>query len=97
MRLASILRRLAPALLSLVPMLASARVGEVLFVYGSARVETSSGLQSELQKGSALEEGDRVVTGSNGRLQIRMDDGGLIVLRPLSELVIEQFHYPAVS
>jgi len=97
MRLASILCRLAPALLALVPMLASARVGEVLFAYGSARVETASGLQSELQKGSALEEGDRVVTGSNGRLQIRMDDGGLIVLRPLSELVIEQFQYPAAS
>lgn len=94
MRLPSLLGRLAPALLSLVPALAWARVGEVLFVYGSARVESAAHGPAELLKGSALDEGDRVITGSNGRLQIRMDDGGLIVLRPLSELVIEQFHYP---
>ena len=79
------------------PALAWARVGEVLFVYGNAHAEPSAGGEKELQKGTALDEGDRVVTGSNGRLQIRMDDGGLVVLRPLSELVIEQYSYPAAA
>ena len=96
MRLSAIFGRLASTLLLLVPVLASARVGEVLFVYGNAWVESAAG-RSVLAKGSALEEGDRIVTASNGRLQVRMDDGGLIVLRPLSELVIEQFRYPAAD
>jgi hypothetical protein len=97
MRPSAILGRIAPLLLLLVPALGSARVGEVLFVYGNAWVESAGGGRSPLVKGGALEEGDRLVTGSNGRLQVRMDDGGLLVLRPLSELVIEQFRYPAAD
>jgi hypothetical protein len=85
------LRRLVPALALFLPLLASARAGEVLFVYGTTHVQLRDGQAMELRKGTVLEEGDRVVTGSNGRLQIRMDDGGLVVLRPQSELVIEAF------
>jgi hypothetical protein len=92
------LLRILTALALLFPLLASARVGEVLFVYGSAHAVLPDGRRIELVKGTALDEGARLVTGATGRLQFRMDDGGLIVLRPLSELVIEQFDYaPAAA
>jgi hypothetical protein len=97
MRLPAILGRCVALLTLLSPALACARVGEVLFVYGSAWAQSAGGAQAELRKGAAVEEGDRVTTGSNGRLQIRMDDGALVILRPSSELVIEQYRYSAAA
>lgn len=93
MRLPGILGRCVALLTLLAPALACARVGQVLFVYGSAWSQSAASAPIELRKGAAVAEGDRITTGSNGRLQIRMDDGALVILRPSSELVIEQYRY----
>ncbi len=70
-----------------------AEAGRVLFVFGNAAVEYTDGSTTNATKGLAVESGDRVVTSVNGRVQIRMADGGLIALRPNSEFLIESFSY----
>ena len=74
---------------------ALADAGQVVFVFGAGTVYHANGSDQPVSVGLKLEQGDRVVTEVNGRLQIRMADGGLIALRPSSEFVIEAFQYTA--
>ncbi len=74
--------------------IAHAEAGKVMFVYGKAYVVSVDGTRAPLNKGSTVESGDTVVTSANGRVQLRMDDGGLLALRPQTEFVIEEFNYP---
>ncbi|MFK8015341.1 MAG: FecR domain-containing protein [Gammaproteobacteria bacterium] len=67
--------------------------GNAIFVFGKADVVAADGSRRALTRGGELSEGDRVLTGANGRVQIRMSDGGLIALRPATEFLIEAFHY----
>lgn len=84
------------ALLVAMPLgLAHADAGKVLFVYGKAFVVSPDGKRSALEKGVAVDSGDRIVTTANGRVQLRMEDGGLLALRPKTEFVIEEFNFPA--
>ncbi len=76
---------------------AHADAGQVLFVYGKAYVVSADGSRAALEKGSAVQSGDTIVTSANGRVQLRMDDGGLLALRPQTEFVIEQFNFPAAG
>ncbi len=71
--------------------------GSAIFVFGKATVVSSNGAVRTLTKGGAVDEGDRIVTGANGRVQIRLRDGGLIALRPATEFEIEAFHYAVDS
>lgn len=72
---------------------ADGTAGSAIFVFGKAKVVASNGSVRSLAKGGAVDEGDRIVTGANGRVQIRLRDGGLIALRPATEFQIEAFHY----
>ncbi|NND65661.1 MAG: iron dicitrate transport regulator FecR, partial [Gammaproteobacteria bacterium] len=56
--------------------------GNFLFVYGQVHVQNSDGERVVVQKGDAVASGDLVITSASGRAQIRMDDGGLLALRP---------------
>ncbi|MEL6239453.1 MAG: hypothetical protein AAFQ90_12795, partial [Pseudomonadota bacterium] len=76
---------------------AQSAAGEAIFVFGKAEVIASNGAVRVLEKGGYLDEGDRIVTGASGRVQLRLADGGLIALRPASEFIIEAFHYDAAS
>ncbi|MDH3589750.1 MAG: FecR family protein, partial [Gammaproteobacteria bacterium] len=76
---------------------AHADAGQVLFVYGKAYVESADGSRTALTKGSTVQSGDTIVTSANGRVQMRMDDGGLLALRPQTEFVIEEFSFPAAT
>jgi len=91
--------KLASVLLTLILGVASgaalADAGQVVFVFGEGTVYHASGTEVPVSVGLKLEQGDRVVTEVNGRLQIRMADGGLIALRPGSEFVIEAFQFTA--
>lgn len=82
------------ALMSLGALAATSVAGNAIFVFGKAQVIAADGSARALNKGSELFEGDRIVTGVNGRVQIRMGDGGLLALRPATEFLIEAFHYP---
>ena len=44
-----------------------------------------------LAKGTGVESGDTLVTGTNGRAQVRFSDGGLVALQPSSRLAITEY------
>ncbi|NND59320.1 MAG: FecR domain-containing protein [Gammaproteobacteria bacterium] len=75
--------------------LAHADAGKVMFVYGKAFVMSADGNRAALTKGSTVQSGDTIVTSANGRVQLRMEDGGLLALKPQTEFVIEEFNFPA--
>ena len=95
--MSKILTRLATLGLLLVASTSMAQTpaGTAIFVFGKAEVTADNGAVRSLEKGGSLDEGDRIVTGASGRVQIRLADGGLIALRPASEFLIEAFHYGA--
>ncbi|MDH3768576.1 MAG: FecR domain-containing protein, partial [Gammaproteobacteria bacterium] len=76
---------------------AHADAGQALFVYGKAYVVSPDGSRTALRKGSTVQSGDTIVTSANGRVQMRMDDGGLLALRPQTEFVIEEFNFPSAA
>ena len=70
-----------------------ADAGSVLFVYGGAHRVTSEGERIKLVQGAPVETGDVILTSINGRVQLRLEDGGLIALKPNTEFEIESFVY----
>lgn len=74
---------------------AAANVGTVAFVFGSAHMEQTPDRQ--LVKKNPVDNGDTVVTGDTGRVQLRMIDGGKIAIRPDSEFRIENYAVTAAA
>ncbi len=74
---------------------AFAQAGKAIFVYGKVYVASADGDRRALKQGGVVDEGDTVITASNGRTQLQMADGGLLALRPGTEFVIEAFQMPA--
>lgn len=89
-------RRIARALLALGFFLtansAMAEAGRVMFVSGKASL--IRGAEIPIAKGTAVETGDKIVTGADGRVQLLMADGDRIALRPSSEFTIDEFSGP---
>jgi hypothetical protein len=66
--------------------------GKVLFVVGQVEAQNLGQIRS-LTKGDPVRVGDTLKSSKGASLQLRMEDGGTIVLRPESQLVIEAFVY----
>lgn len=66
--------------------------GKVLFIVGQVEAQNFGKIRS-LTKGSSVRVGDTLKSGSGATMQVRMEDGGTIVLRPESQLTIESFVY----
>lgn len=88
-------RGLLLAALLMLPMAVWAEAGKVMFVFGQAWVVGEAGVEQTVSQGMAFESGDTFRTASNGRVQLRMADGGLIALKPSTEFHIELFAYTA--
>ncbi len=67
--------------------------GRVLFVKGSAQLERSGRVQP-LTRSITVESGDVLITGADGRVQLLMDDGDRMALRPNTRLRIDEFTAP---
>jgi len=67
--------------------------GNVQFVHGSAQLINSVGQAHGLQKGDVIHESDTVTTAPDASVQIKMRDGGYIVIRPDSRLKFDSFIY----
>jgi hypothetical protein len=65
--------------------------GHAQFVNGSVQVINSAGQAHPLQKGDAVHESDTVITAKGASAQIKMRDGGYIVVRPDSQLKFDSF------
>lgn len=66
-------------------------VGEVTTVIGSANFRQAPGEGAQLKRGSPVRAGDRIETGIGGHVHIRFIDGGLVSIRPMSSLHIQEY------
>ncbi len=89
------LARLTQLLLSLVlilPLAALASAGKVVIAQGEVYALDANNEQRTLARRSDVDEGDTLVTGADGRLQIRFNDNAVLALSPDSRLRISEYH-----
>ena len=72
---------------------AQASVGRVLFKYGNVTVDSVNARL--LRQGATVDEGDVIVTGPKGYVQLLLDDGTKVAIRPNSSFEIEALEMPA--
>src|SRR5690554_2288194 len=85
---------LVMGLLSLMlPAQAATEAALVLFSHGNVVLTNNSG-SYPLEKGAAVSAGDTVITGDDGRVQLRFTDGGLVSLMPNSRFAVEEYSQP---
>ncbi|MCP4042799.1 MAG: FecR domain-containing protein [Gammaproteobacteria bacterium] len=70
-----------------------AKAGKFYFVYGIVKVESADGQTRIARKGDGVEQGDTIHTGSRGSAQVFLQDGGLLAVRPNTNLRITEFRY----
>lgn len=68
----------------------------VLFSHGNVVLTNNAG-SYPLEKGAAVSAGDTVITGEDGRVQMRFGDGGLVSLMPNSQFAVEEYSQPTAS
>ena len=92
-----IFRRMAGFLLVLgfvLPSGAQASVAGVFqFGAGEVQVLSASGASKAARKGTPLSVGDTVVSGRAATAQVKMGDGAIVVVQPLSRVSVLEFHY----
>lgn len=66
--------------------------GRVSFVSGTVTASLPDGSSRQLQKGDAINGGDRISTRA-GRLQIRFSDGGFVSLQPNTVFGVDEYLY----
>lgn len=72
-----------------------AAAGAVEFATGDAKV-SRNGSDVRVAKDSLVESGDVLITGTDGRMRVRMQNGEQIALHPNTRFVIDQYT-PAIS
>ncbi len=70
-----------------------ANIGTVQFSAGDVKIRDKAGVMREAKKGDLLNEGDTVLTGSGASTQLKMSDGGILAVRPQTELRIDQYKF----
>lgn len=88
---------LAQAPVSSAPGARTDRAGEVVFVAGSVSRTGGAGSSVLVEKGQSLREGDRIQTQVDGYVYVRMADGGLLVVRPSSELHVDRWQFDPLN
>jgi len=79
------------ALSAVYPLQAHALAGIAQFTAGEVNVRQTDGRTIALAKGSNIDSGQAIVTGGNGRAQVKFTDGGLISLQPNTEFKIANY------
>ncbi len=69
----------------------AAEAGRFQFVIGEIKVVSASGAERIPVKGEAFNSGETIVTGASGTAQIRMSDGGLVAVRPDTQMKLDQY------
>ena len=65
-------------------------VGEITTVIGQSQL-LSAGHQQAALRGQPVRAGDRIETAAGGHVHVRFIDGGLVSVRPMSRLLIEDY------
>lgn len=69
----------------------AAEAGKFQFVIGDIKVVSASGAERTPVKGEAFNAGETIITGASGSAQIRMTDGGLVAVRPDTQMKLDQY------
>jgi hypothetical protein len=70
-----------------------AQAGSVIFVSGDAQIVGADGKTRNAAKGDIVNEGDTLVTGKAGALQMRMADDGFVAMRPDTRMTLQNFNW----
>lgn len=62
---------------------------------GDTRLMRPSALLTPLRAGEPIREGDRVMTGRDGHVELRFVDGATVVIRPATEFVVDEYRFDA--
>ena len=84
-------RCLVLALAGAAPAAVLAKSGEFTFVVGDVTLVKSGGQRTKPVRGTEVDAGDRISTGSDGMVQLTMVDNARLSLRPKTEFLIEQY------
>lgn len=79
------------------PSLARAEAARVDFTLGPVSVQSTGGQTRALAKGATIDDGDTVITGPDGRAQLRFTDGAYVSLQPESQFRIDQYRFSGRS
>lgn len=86
------------AFLALCPTLAEASVaGHVQFVAGDVRIVDAAGKERAAQKGQEVNEGETVLTAAGSAAQLKMIDGGILALRPDTQLKVDTYVFQGIE
>jgi hypothetical protein len=69
----------------------AAVAGRVQYVHGKVQLTTATGVTHAIKKGEAVSEGDTLISSPSAFAQIRMEDGGMVVMRSDTKLKIDRF------
>ncbi|WP_108124716.1 FecR family protein [Saccharospirillum mangrovi] len=83
---------LAIVLCLLLPSTLLAAAGKVVIAAGDAFAVDAQNQRRELQRRADVFEGDTLITGDDGQLQLRFEDNAILALRANSELRISEYH-----
>jgi hypothetical protein len=81
------------ALLSSSGSVYAAIAGRVEYVHGKVQLTSATGVTHAIRKGDAVNEGDTLVSEQTASAQIRMEDGGMVAMRPDTKLRIDLFSF----
>ena len=70
---------------------AAATAGAFQFVAGDVRLILANGAERPARKGTPIAAGDTVATARDSTAQIKMGDGGILVVQPTSRLTVVEF------
>ena len=80
-------------LLLLTASAAFAAAGRIQFIAGEAKILNDKQIERVAKKGEAVDQGDTIVTSSTGSVQVALEDGGLLAVRPNTQLSIDAYVY----
>jgi hypothetical protein len=76
---------------------AAESAGTVMAATGDVQVLALDGKGRRVARGDSLNQGDRIVTGGNGLLQVRMADGSYLSVRSNTEMALDRFEVDAAN
>jgi len=76
---------------------AAATAGAFQFVAGEVRLTLANGDQRPARKGTPVSVGDTVTTERDAVAQIKMGDGGILVVQPSSRLTVAEYRYTGLE
>ncbi|HRE18184.1 MAG TPA: FecR family protein, partial [Rhodocyclaceae bacterium] len=86
------------ALITLIlPLTAWGQAGDVRFAQGDVQVQRANGSIERPVRGTKLNEGDTLITGSTGTIQITMVDQAVLAVRPNTRLKLETYRYSGTN